>query len=323
MNDVSNRLHLCFAWEDLARIRQIILETEHEIGAKIFASPTGGAPSQLDDETNDHIADSEVFIVFISNAAKKSDFVRQCVVRATHLNKNIIPVEIDRQAMFGAKMPPEFKFRSKTYDFIDPQSKAEFFAQLKASMGFSVEEGDAFGAIVHIVSDREARIRRYGDIIGVAKPDTDCKIRLAKGAHQLQFQAVEDSSLLIYQTIEITDNEAEQFISIPLDRLIREKQEREELERFRAETRMQLEKERIRQSLELQEQRRREAGQADQTSAQSQSQLSVQEKLRAREEKFRIDEEYSTDADEVNGVVPYVLKWILGIAFIIILVSIF
>ena len=162
MKDISNKLFLCYAWEDIARLQNIQKELEDELSSKISSVIDVSNCTYFDDFRSKKIVDAEVFVVFISESAKKSDYVKACVTYALNLNKNILPIEIEKQSIFSSN-PEEFRFRSKPYSFIEKNSKAMLFAQLKASLGFNVESGDGFGALIHVVTDRDANISRYGE----------------------------------------------------------------------------------------------------------------------------------------------------------------
>ncbi|MDE5784901.1 MAG: toll/interleukin-1 receptor domain-containing protein, partial [Duncaniella sp.] len=214
MTDVSNQLFLCYAWDDMACIKQLLPEIEHEIGAKISSDLHTRNFSDLDEAIKNRITEADIFIVFLSDAAKKSEFVRQCVAFASHINKNILPIYVNKTGLFGSKTPQEFKFRSEPYSYTNPKSKATFFAQLKAALGLNTEGGDSFGALVHIITDREVRIKRYGELIGYAQPGKDCQIRLVKGDHQLQIEDVHTPSSVTFLTVTIADYDSERFVNI-------------------------------------------------------------------------------------------------------------
>ncbi|MDE5784899.1 MAG: toll/interleukin-1 receptor domain-containing protein [Duncaniella sp.] len=226
MHDVSNRLFLCYAWEDKARIQKLALEIEHEIQAKVSTSLFEDKASQADESVYQKIADAEIFIVFISDAAKKSDYVRTCVARASHLNKNILPVKISRHYLFfSPKLPKEFKFRSNTYSYYNKYSKSEFFTQLKAMLGIHVEGGDTIGAIVSIAADRDIVIKRDGKIIGFAKSRINCRIRLSKGTHSIQICDAKYPDCIISKSIEIHDNFEEDSLFIPIGFILKKRLE--------------------------------------------------------------------------------------------------
>lgn len=334
MLDISDRLFLCYCREDAAIIHQLICQIEHEIEAKISHDDSDSGLIQLTEEINDRIADSEIFIIFISKNAKQSDFVRQCTVRASHLNKNILPLKIDKQeGFFGSKIPQEFKFHSKTFDYHNPKSKAEFFIQLKAYLGFTIEGGDPFGALVHVSTDRDTRIWRNDDIIGYTKSDSGCRIRLAQGVHTLNIQDVEYPSFFVYINVKITDPEVEQFISIPIQQLLKEKQEREEHERIITENHKRREQELLKEDLRLQALRRQEAlkrqeelrlqreRDEEERRLKYQHQIEAIEKLKLREQKFRIMDDDLTDNDNSN--ISSIFKWVIAITIVIIIFSLF
>lgn len=229
MTDVSNRIQFCYAWEDLARVQQIVAEMEHELEARVSSGLSTDNPTHLNESTASKITETDFFIVFISEAAKRSDYVRQCVALATNLNKNILPVEISKQGIFSAKAPEEFKFRSEPYNYSNPKSKAAFYAQLKAALGLNMEGGDAFGALVHIVTDRKVKIKRYGKVIGFAEPNSDCQVRLVKGEHQLQIEDAHNPDSFVYQTVTVSNYDSERFVNIQMDQLLAEKKYRKKM----------------------------------------------------------------------------------------------
>lgn len=70
--DISNKLFLCYAWEDIARLQSIHKEIEDELSSKISSGIDATNCTSFDDTTK-KIEDAEVFVVFISESAKKSD----------------------------------------------------------------------------------------------------------------------------------------------------------------------------------------------------------------------------------------------------------
>ena len=92
MKDISNKLFLCYAWEDIARLQSIHKELEDELCSKISSGIDARNCSNFDDSTSKRIEDAEIFVVFISESAKKSDYVKACVTYALNLNKNILHV---------------------------------------------------------------------------------------------------------------------------------------------------------------------------------------------------------------------------------------
>ena len=255
MKDISNKLFLCYAWEDIARLQNIQKELEDELSSKISSGIDVSNCTNFDDFTSKKIEDAEVFVVFISESAKKSDYVKACVAYALNLNKNILPIEIEKQSIFSSN-PEEFRFRSKPYSFIEKNSKAMLFAQLKASLGFNVESGDGFGSLIHVVTDRDANITRYGEQLGVAKASEDHRIRLKKGSHLLTFVDVEDSNLTYSLTYEVESNDSECFLEVPLGKLFKEKQQKEDKEKREAEIKRKFDEENFQKRLLLEQKQR-------------------------------------------------------------------
>lgn len=256
MKDVSKKLFLCYAWEDTARIQNILKEVEYEIKAKVSTRLTERNTNNISDDDYKDIEDADVFVIFISNSSKKSDYVKESAVRAANLNKNVISIEIDRQYIFTS-IPNELKFRAKPYIYEDTDSRAKLFAQLKASLGFNMESGDDYGTLVHIVTNRDSTVYRYGEKLGSAKAGEDCKIRLTKGSHLLEFVDIEDSTLRIAQTVNINSNDNEQFIDIDLNQLFKQKQTEEEWALRQAEMKKQFEEDEYNKLL-INEQKERE-----------------------------------------------------------------
>ena len=255
MKDISNKLFLCYAWEDIARLQSIHKELEDELCSKISSGIDARNCSNFDDSTSKRIEDAEIFVVFISESAKKSDYVKACVTYALNLNKNILPIEIDKQSLFSS-YPEEFRFRSKPYSFIEKNSKAMLFAQLKASLGLNVESGDGFGSLIHVVTDRDANITRYGEQLGVAKASEDHRIRLKKGSHLLTFVDVEDSNLTYSLTYVVESNDSERFLEVPLGKLFKEKQQKEDKEKREAEIKRKFDEENFQKKLLLEQKQR-------------------------------------------------------------------
>ena len=257
MIDVSKKFFLCYAWEDTARIQNILKEVEYEIKAKVSAGLTERDSNKLSDDDYKGIEDADVFVIFISNSSKKSDYVKECAIRAANLNKNVISIEIDRQNIFTS-IPSELKFRARPYIYDDADSRAKLFAQLKASLGFNMESGDDYGTLVNIVNNRNSTVYRYGEKLGSAKAGEDCKIRLTKGSHLLEFVDIEDSTLRIAQTVNIISNANEQFVDVDLNQLFKQKKTEEERAQRQAEMKKQFEEDEYNKQLRNEQKAREE-----------------------------------------------------------------
>lgn len=316
MVNLSERVFLCFAWEDLAEVQSFVADMEHELDAKTMPV----SEIELNFEANEQKIDTaEVFVVFISTASKKTDYVKQCVVRAQHLNKNIIPIEIGKTS-FLESMPPEFKFRTKPYVYRNEESRAKLFAQLKASFGFNIEDGDEYGCVVHIVTDIDANIFRYGELLGTAKANEDYKIRLTKGAHLLDFVSLSDAGIRYSTSYKVENNDGEQFLSLPLADLLKKKQEEEEKALKDAEMKRKYEEEKAIREAEIkrkfdeeQYQKNLELEQKEREIALKREQQAIAVRERQQEMEFRKQQEKEQSSKSKNGCWIIVII-VLGIA---------
>jgi len=310
MIDVSSKLFYCYAWEDIAKIKNILIELEDELKAKLSSELDTKYSSDLNDNTYKNIEDAEIFVVFISEASKKSDYAKACVTRALNLNKNILPIEIEKLSLFSS-MPDEFKFRSKPYSFVDKTSKSMLFAQLKASLGFNVESGDGFGALIHVVTDRDARVYRYGEDLGLAKSGEDHKIRLKKGTHLLEFVDTIDSTIKYSMSYDVQSNDNEQFLNVPLNKLLREKQLEEEKALREVEMRKKFEEEQFQKNLELEQRQRELEVQRQQQEVQRKQQELQKQQQRIEQERIAA----TTQNNDDNWGCGWIW-WIIGIIWL-------
>ena len=260
MKNFSDKIFLCYAWEDTAEVKRIVTDWENELDAQM-ASPdafTIKNKFEADEKTLRQIEDASIFILFISNASKKTDYVKDFIVRAQNINKNILPVEIGKNYFpLGNSMPAEFSFRTKPYSYNDKDSRAKLLAQLKATLGINIENGDEFGSLVHIVTDMNAIVLRYGQRLETAKVNEDNKIRLKKGMHLLDFVSEDDLDIRCSMPCEVKDNEGELFLNVSLAELYRKKEEERKVAEMKAKVRMQQAEEQYRKEL-LEQQRAKE-----------------------------------------------------------------
>lgn len=306
MQDISSKLFIIYAWEDTARVNTILKECEYEINAKLTADIDSGHSPILEEKTTKAIEDANVVMVFISDAAKKSDYVKAAVTYSLNVNKNIIPVNIDKRSMFSS-MPEEFKFRAKPYNINDDESKNMLIAQLKATLGINIENGDEFGTLIHIVTDRNAKIMRYGEDLGTAIAGKDCKIRLANGYHRLEFIDTEDNTIRCTVHYNVEDNVKEQYLEVPIMLRYEQKLRADEKAKREEEIKRQFEEQNYKKNLELEQrnrelelkQREREAERIHQRQLQAaaeerkrkQREAEEEERQRQEEERLRLEEE--------------------------------
>lgn len=328
MQDISSKIFIIYAWEDTARVNSILKECEYELNAKLTADIDTGHSPILEDKTTKAIEDAKVVMVFISDAAKKSDYVKAAVTYSLNVNKNILPVNIDKRSMFGS-MPEEFKFRAKPYNINDDESKNMLIAQLKAALGINIENGDEFGTLIHIVTDRNAKIMRYGEDLGIAEAGKDCKIRLANGYHRLEFFDTEDPTIRCIVHYNVEDNVKEQYLEVPIMLRYEQKLKADEKAKREEETKRQFEEQNYKKNLEIEQrnrelelkQREREAERIHQRQLQAaeeerkrkQREAEEEERQRQEEERQRQKEEEKKKS-KPSGCLIIILIF-LGIAF--------
>lgn len=328
MQDISSKIFIIYAWEDTARVNSILKECEYEINAKLTADIDTGHSPILEDKTTKAIEDAKVVMVFISDAAKKSDYVKAAVTYSLNVNKNILPVNINKRSMFGS-MPEEFKFRAKPYNINDDESKNMLIAQLKATLGINIENGDEFGTLIHIVTDRNAKIIRYGEDLGTAEAGKDCKIRLANGYHRLEFFDTEDPTIRCIVHYNVEDNVKEQYLEVPIKLRYEQKLKADEKAKREEKIKRQFEEQNYKKNLEIEQrnrelelkQREREAERIHQRQLQAaeeerkrkQREAEEEERQRQEEERQRQKEEEKKKS-KPSGCLIIILIF-LGIAF--------
>lgn len=72
------------------------------------------------------------------------------------------------------------------------------------------------GAIVHIETDSDCKILKFGNEIGIACAGEDKVIRLRKGKHKLTFISLENNKIKHSMVYQVEDNEMEDFILVEL-----------------------------------------------------------------------------------------------------------
>lgn len=249
--DLRKKLYLCFAWEDLTEVNSIVADFRHELTADIDVFQCEENDDNLEDKVFPKIEEAEVVVVFISEASKNSQFVKDCVTHAVQLNKRMLPIELSKS--FFSTLPAEFKFRTKPVSYKSEEQRAKLFSQLKASFGISVETGDSYGTLVHVTTDMDAVVSRYGEVLCNAKVNSDNTIRLTKGTHKLDFVASEYPEVTYSLSYEVKNNEGEQFVDVPLSKRLQEIIEALEKEDREKEARKQFELEQFQKNLALEQ----------------------------------------------------------------------
>ncbi len=233
MENVSDKIFLCYAWEDMAAVKRAVSELEEDLDARI-SSDTEFTENKFEanEDVLRKVEDSKLFLVFLSNVSKNVDYVKQCVVHAQNVNKGIIPVEIGK---CGA-LPEEFRFRITPYNYSSQEDRGKLEGQIRATLGFNVVNGDDYGSLIHIQTDMKAHVMRNGEnLLKDLAPGKEGQIRLKKGTHQLQFVAADNFKVQHVEKYEVKTNDGEQFLSVSLIDIYNKVLQQAEIDRIKME----------------------------------------------------------------------------------------
>lgn len=223
MKSLFERLFFCYATEDRQDVLMVVRDLEHELGSKVLTAPQNAVHMEFSPDISHSIEDVDIVVVFLSEAARKSDYVRQCIKYANDINKTILPIDLGKMSKIGI-IPQEFKFRTNSYNYKNEDSRAQLFAHLKASLGIDFEGGDNYGAIIHVVIDEDSAIYRYGTKLGTARRGEDCIIRLTKGCHLLELVPLGRLNARCNYRYEVKGNDGEYYIKLSIPNLLKQQE---------------------------------------------------------------------------------------------------
>jgi hypothetical protein len=184
--DYARKFFYVYTADDASAVREVLAGLQNELNVGFIQADTECESLELNDATYKRIENAEFVMVFISDDCRNDDFFNGCVTHSLHLNKNIIPIELNSSVHANNK----FAFRSKPYCYSKSESKSMLFAQLKMLLGLNIEDGDNFGALVRFVADVDTTVLRDGEelcMVYAKSVNSGCVIRLSKGAHRLEF----------------------------------------------------------------------------------------------------------------------------------------
>ena len=206
----EGKIFLCYALGDLPEVQRIVYDLEKELGIWI---PLSAGAARYEGVCR-AIENSTVFMLFISDALKNADNLKEFITRANNTNKNILPIVINKRRF--SSIPSEFKLRVKPYDYNDRGDRMKVISQLRAVLGINVENGDEFGSLVYVESDMYANVYRNGEKLETLQVGKECKIRLGKGVHKLEFVAVGCSELRSRVSYEVKSDDGVQRLFVSL-----------------------------------------------------------------------------------------------------------
>lgn len=211
------------------------------------------------------IESAPIFMMILSPHAldrcvNDDDWVRREIECALANRRHFVPVDPDRSFPgFLHELPDSVKQGLGQHQF----SEIMFGQLFKESVAKMVRERirpaldvlgernngtpSGIGALIHIESDMDCRIFRFGKEIGLALKGEDTLIRLIRGKHKLEFVSLENDADRLTMLYPVPENDYEDILTIELlavkaereavaakaeeERLAREKAERERIER--------------------------------------------------------------------------------------------
>ena len=215
------------------------------------------------------IESAPIFMMILSPHAldrcvNDDDWVRREIECALANHRHFVPVDPDRSFPgFLHELPDSVKQGLGQHQF----SEIMFGQLFKESVAKMVRERirpaldvlgernngtpSGAGALIHIESDLDCRIFRFGKEIGLALKGENALIRLIRGKHKLEFVSLENDADRLAMLYPVPENDYEDVLEVKLlavkqhreateakaeaERLAREKAERERIEREKAE----------------------------------------------------------------------------------------
>ena len=199
---------------------------------------------KFDKRIMDAIDSAPVFIIILSDGCldrcvNVGDWVRQEILHALATNKHIVPVVCDKTFNgIPNDVPEVIKKGLGQHQF----SQIDTDALLEASVdelvkhrispiingsNTGVESMRETGAEIHIMTDADCNVMRFGKLLGVAEIEKDNVIRLIKGNHLLEFVSVAYSDVKQSVKYSVPDNEYSDFIEVKLQELVKEKRKKD------------------------------------------------------------------------------------------------
>ena len=261
--------------EDKARILNQHLST---LGYNVFFDHEAGIKGEFETEILAAVEIAPIFLMLLTphsldRCINEGDWVRREIEKAQSYNKEIIPINPNYEFKFeqnkdNASGPDLSKIESIAKLLKTQTAVIDFHTNFKATANEMVEtrikpivqpsivlkETGNIGAKIHFFSDISCRILSYGEQIVVTDADDKTKgtiARFLKGRHMLEYKSIEHEADAYISTLEIPDNDYEDFVQIELLPLKEERQRKEdelkaEEERKAAEVRIEVEKEKKR-----------------------------------------------------------------------------
>lgn len=282
------------------------------LGYRVFLDFNELKDGVFDKRIMDAIDEAPIFITLLTphsldRCVNEDDWVRREIEYAIEKNRHLVPINPDREfSAFPSELPEHLKAGLGQHQF----SEIMFGQLLKSSLREMVENrirpiiGEVardmaqrgVGALVHIETDLDCRIYRFGKELGVAAVGEDIPIRLMKGRHKMKFVSITDERDTVSDVIEIPENDYEDMYEVKLLEVQQARIEKEEAEKRAVEEAERKRQEEARKRKEA-ERRRKEAEKETERKRQEEARLAEE---RRKEEEHKRQEEARRRKEEAR-----------------------
>lgn len=172
----------------------------------------------------------------------EQDWVRREIEYAIAQQKHVVPVNADRSFDgFDAQLPTSIKeglglhqFSEVMFGQLFKESVAKMIRDrirpvLEQNADRSTAAPSGVGALIHLETDVDCRIYRFGKEIAIALQGEDTVIRLTRGKHKLEFVSLQNEADRLSMLYAVPENDFEDLLTIKL-LAVQQKREVEERE---------------------------------------------------------------------------------------------
>lgn len=172
----------------------------------------------------------------------EQDWVRREIEYAIAQQKHVVPIDADRSFDgFDAQLPTSIKeglglhqFSEVMFGQLFKESVAKMIRDrirpvLEQNADGSTAVPSGVGALIHLETDVDCRIYRFGKEVTVALKGEDTVIRLTRGKHKLEFVSLQNEADRLSMLYPVPENDFEDLLTIEL-LAVQQKREAEERE---------------------------------------------------------------------------------------------
>lgn len=186
-NNEMNKIFFCYAQSDIETAQRVVNDLSVQ---NIFLSLELNENSldELDDRVFPMIEERDIFLVLASDNSRTDQLVKDCVKFASDLNKTVVAIGFHKSGMFSSQswIKKEWNIRTDEVPYLDEDSRAEFYAMMRAWLGMALLPGDKIGEEVSISVSADGELYRDRKFISALKFGETTVVRLKKGTHNLQ-----------------------------------------------------------------------------------------------------------------------------------------